>query len=616
MAEGAERFENEVKEFENEVTTIGRTHHNNLVCLIGYCYEGFRSSEASKDRSDSDDYGNQGDERKNVELEMGNEEAAILTDWAYDCYREGRLDALVNSDEEMISSHHHHHHHPLCFLPMLSILIISPLTSTAQTHTNISLGSSLSTPTTKTTPSWTSPSGDFAFGFLSLPNNTTLFLLAIYINNIPEKTIVWSANGDNPVPAGSNVTLTSNGQLVLSDPNGRQPWTSNTGGGGVTHAAMLDNGNFVLATANSSNNAWESFNHPTDTILSSQELGLGSALLAHITETNYSSGRFTLQVQTDGNLVLYYINQITKNNYGHYWASNTVGSGVKLVFDVSGSVYFALQNNTVFNVSESGVSTKDYYQRATLDPDGVFRQYIYPKTNMSTRNNAWSVVDFVASDICTALTPDLGSGVCGFNSYCKPGTTQNTCECPNGYSFFDEDLKYKGCKPDFTVQSCDIDDSRMYQLEEMLDTDWPKGDYEQYNPISEDQCRSLCLEDCLCALAVFGPTGCWKKKLPLSNGRMQIGENCGTRNGNEEAAILTDWAYDCYREGRLDALVNSDEELMSDTRRLERILKVALWCIQEDPSLRPPMKKVSQMLEGAVEVAVPPDPSSFISSIN
>ncbi|KAK1287082.1 G-type lectin S-receptor-like serine/threonine-protein kinase RLK1 [Acorus calamus] len=31
--------------------------------------------------------------RKNVEMEMGNEEVAILTDWAYDCFREGRLDA-------------------------------------------------------------------------------------------------------------------------------------------------------------------------------------------------------------------------------------------------------------------------------------------------------------------------------------------------------------------------------------------------------------------------------------------------------------------------------------------------------------------------------------------
>ncbi|KAK1313826.1 G-type lectin S-receptor-like serine/threonine-protein kinase RLK1 [Acorus calamus] len=364
---------------------------------------------------------------------------------------------------------------------------------------------------------------DFAFGFLPLPNNTTLFLLAIYINNIPEKTIVWSANGDNPVPAGSKVTLTSNGQLVLSDPNGRQSWTSNNGGGGVTHAAMLNNGNFVLATANSSNNAWESFSFPTDTILPSQELGLGSALFARITDTNYSSGRFKLEVQTDGDLVLYYIDQITKYNYGYYWASYTVGSGVKLVFDDSGSVYFALKNNTVFNVTERSVSAKDYYQRATLDPDGVFRQYVYPKTSMSGQKNAWSLIGFVASEICTNSIADLGSGVCGFNSYCKPDTSKNTCECPKGYSFFDENLKYKGCKPDFTAQSCDVDESQMYQLEEMPDTDWPTSDYEQYNPIDEDQCRSLCLKDCFCAVAIFRKSSCWKKKLPLSNGRLQIG---------------------------------------------------------------------------------------------
>ncbi|KAK1267326.1 G-type lectin S-receptor-like serine/threonine-protein kinase RLK1 [Acorus gramineus] len=422
---------------------------------------------------------------------------------------------------------HHHHHHPLCFLHVvLFILIISPLTSTAQTHTNISLGSSLSTPTTKTTPSWTSPSGDFAFGFRPLPNDTTLFILAIYVNNIPEKTIVWSANGDNPAQTGSKVTLTREGRLNLTNPSGQEIWASHEGGGAVTHAAMLDNGNFVLATANSSNNAWESFNQPTDTILPSQELGLGSALLARITETNYSSGRFTLRVQTDGNLVLYYIDQITKNIYGAYWASNTVGSGVKLVFDVSGSVYFALKNNTAFNVTKSGVSAKDYYQRATLDPDGVFRQYIYPKTNKSTLNNAWSLGagGSVASDICTASLFRSGSGVCGFNSYCKPETNQNmACVCPKGYSFLDENLKYKGCKPDFTAQSCDVNEGQMYQLEEMLDVDWPLADYEHYDPMDEDQCRSLCLEDCFCAVAIFRQGSCWKKKLPLSNGREQIG---------------------------------------------------------------------------------------------
>jgi len=40
---------------------------------------------------------------------------------------------------------------------------------------------------------------------------------------------------------------------------------------------------------------------------------------------------------------------------------------------------------------------------------------------------------------------------------------------------------------------------------------------------------------------------------------------------------------------------------------------VAIWCIQDDPSVRPGMKKVVQMLEGAVQVSIPPDFSSFIS---
>uniref|UniRef100_A0A6N2KCQ7 Protein kinase domain-containing protein n=1 Tax=Salix viminalis TaxID=40686 RepID=A0A6N2KCQ7_SALVM len=75
------------------------------------------------------------------------------------------------------------------------------------------------------------------------------------------------------------------------------------------------------------------------------------------------------------------------------------------------------------------------------------------------------------------------------------------------------------------------------------------------------------------------------------------------------------WACDCFREGKLNLLVEEDEEAMEDMKRVERFVMVAIWCIQEDPSLRPAMKKVVQMLEGGVQVSVPPDPSSFISSI-
>ncbi|KAK7819692.1 g-type lectin s-receptor-like serine/threonine-protein kinase lecrk1 [Quercus suber] len=61
--------------------------------------------------------------------------------------------------------------------------------------------------------------------------------------------------------------------------------------------------------------------------------------------------------------------------------------------------------------------------------------------------------------------------------------------------------------------------------------------------------------------------------------------------------------------------VENDEEAKNDMKRVQKYVMIAIWCIQEDPSLRPTMKKVVQMMEGAVEVSVPPGPSSFISSI-
>nr|DAD29977.1 TPA_asm: hypothetical protein HUJ06_031445 [Nelumbo nucifera] len=49
-------------------------------------------------------------------------------------------------------------------------------------------------------------------------------------------------------------------------------------------------------------------------------------------------------------------------------------------------------------------------------------------------------------------------------------------------------------------------------------------------------------------------------------------------------------------------------EAMNDMSTLERFLRVAIWCIQEEPSQRPTMRKVTRMLEGVVQVAVPPCP--------
>ncbi|XP_039163039.1 G-type lectin S-receptor-like serine/threonine-protein kinase RLK1 [Eucalyptus grandis] len=85
----------------------------------------------------------------------------------------------------------------------------------------------------------------------------------------------------------------------------------------------------------------------------------------------------------------------------------------------------------------------------------------------------------------------------------------------------------------------------------------------------------------------------------------------GEMGGERERELLTDWAYDYFMDGKLDALVEGDIEALSEKEKLKNLAMVAFWCIQEDPSLRPTMKKVTQMLDGAVEVPVPPCPFDF-----
>ncbi|XP_030973690.1 G-type lectin S-receptor-like serine/threonine-protein kinase LECRK2 [Quercus lobata] len=70
--------------------------------------------------------------------------------------------------------------------------------------------------------------------------------------------------------------------------------------------------------------------------------------------------------------------------------------------------------------------------------------------------------------------------------------------------------------------------------------------------------------------------------------------------------LLSSWVYNCFVVGELDKLV---EEENVDMKTLERMVKVGLWCIQEDPALRPPMKNVILMLEGTMDIAVPPSPA-------
>uniref|UniRef100_A0A7N2LBQ4 Uncharacterized protein n=1 Tax=Quercus lobata TaxID=97700 RepID=A0A7N2LBQ4_QUELO len=57
------------------------------------------------------------------------------------------------------------------------------------------------------------------------------------------------------------------------------------------------------------------------------------------------------------------------------------------------------------------------------------------------------------------------------------------------------------------------------------------------------------------------------------------------------------------KEGKVERLVENDEEALSDLKWVKKLVMVAMSCIQDVPSSRPSMKEVTHMLEGIFEIS-------------
>ena len=55
-------------------------------------------------------------------------------------------------------------------------------------------------------------------------------------------------------------------------------------------------------------------------------------------------------------------------------------------------------------------------------------------------------------------------------------------------------------------------------------------------------------------------------------------------------------------------MAGDDEQEEQSKEIVERMCKVAFWCVQQLPKARPPMSAVTKMLEGEMDVAPPTNP--------
>ncbi|KAF5936567.1 hypothetical protein HYC85_024073 [Camellia sinensis] len=188
------------------------------------------------------------------------------------------------------------------------------------------------------------------------------------------ETVVWTANRDSaPVPSNATLALTSDGRLVLQQPQSQDTEITNLTQP-ASYASMLDSGNFVLYNY-VHNIIWQSFDHPTDTILSSQILLAGQDLISRALETDYSTGIFRLSMQRDGHLVQFPISKSSPSTA--YWASGTYMYGDNCLLHLDGDGHLYMLNATgttnIKNLSDAEPTKEETIYRMTIHVDGIFR---------------------------------------------------------------------------------------------------------------------------------------------------------------------------------------------------------------------------------------------------
>ncbi|KAG2649762.1 hypothetical protein PVAP13_1NG130800, partial [Panicum virgatum] len=387
-------------------------------------------------------------------------------------------------------------------------MLLQPCALLALSPSSLAAGDSLKPPNYIT-----SPSGDFAFGFHALDANDTSnsFLLALWFR-FDASRVVWFAtdvgSGFAVVAAGQSVlSLTTAGQLSLANPGSNNalwnPYTDPS----LNYGSLLvlrDNCNLQFVASDGKTVVWETFAHPTDTLLPGQSMSPGSSLRSRASDMDFLVGRFSFNVQN-----------IDTNPNGAYWSTRTCCAGnTTLFFDARlvGHLYYLLTDGTKHNLTtpQSLFSTNRlFYQHAKLDPDGIFRVYILPK-NTTGNGATWSVMDLLPSDGCTMVT-NSQHGMCGPYSYCIYGANKRLdCECASGYSFLDTQFRYKGCTPTFLPDSCHgKSHASEFKLMELPNTHWVNSTYYKWHQsVTEGQCQDLCFNNCLCAAMLFDGNNC------------------------------------------------------------------------------------------------------------
>lgn len=326
---------------------------------------------------------------------------------------------------------------------------------------------------------------------------TRFYLCVIHVES---NAIVWSANRDSSVSKSGSMILTTNGINIIEDgENGSSRWSTPRLQSSVSALHLTETGNLVLLDQSNAS-LWESFDYPTDTIVTGQRLQIDRVLSSSVSSDDLSTGDYKLAL-TASDAVLQWKNLT-------YWKlSMDTSAFVNSFYAVS---FLAINQSGLYLFGQGGSSVvvqlnlpPSEFRIAKIDPSGQFTVISF--------SGATPKQDF-AGPVDECRVPFI----CGKIGLCSQGVSayNPVCTCPAGFrATSNNSTRCSPADSSYSLPvSCNSTDhggdtlnsSSLSYLQLGHGVDYFANDFTlpAVYGVNLSQCQNLCSQDCTC-LGVF-----------------------------------------------------------------------------------------------------------------
>ena len=327
---------------------------------------------------------------------------------------------------------------------------------------------------------------DFGFGFITTPDDFTLFTLSIIHKS--SSRLIWSANRASPVSNYDKLQFQANGAIVLrrEEGGGSEVWRLDNANKNASRMELRDSGNLVVVSGDDGASIWESFDHPTDTLITNQAFKENMKLTSNPSSNNMT---YSLEIKS-GDMLL----SVDSSTPQAYWS---MGNDRGRIIEKNGVVtsssllgnswrFFDEKQSLLWQFVYSDNKDDNATWIAVLGNNGVISF-----SNLGSGVSAADSSTKIPSDQCATPEP------CGSYYSCSGS---KVCGCVSGLSRVRSD-----CKSGIDTSLCDNKkDNNASSPVELVNA----GDGVDYfalefaSPFSKkttlDSCKEFCSTNCSC----------------------------------------------------------------------------------------------------------------------